>query len=441
MGLLGSSGGYPVASVTDDLLTHVDAATAPITPATQADSLGDGERALVHVRPYADSDGFESAVEFARALYQSPSAATGGQSVEALEWWFSGGQLGQRFCTTTPGEFDQDVSSHYANSSVHTPDRTFLDLQSDEYVACVRFHLQQDCAFPIAHQNTRLDALATDPYKQLASALVGPDDTRALVQCVFSPVDKHTWYQRGLLASLRSNDVDDMAERRKEGKVKGQINPTIVESAADKKAAKDMQRQVGRPAFQTAVRMVVTAPTKHAVQERMADLVGAVEEFDYSTTEQAFYAEPLSGRALIDGIAAAAGRELFTQGRLKRTLFGRERVLTDEELAGLVHLPNREINAPLLDWERMESGAGTPGAKGQFASKPPDPSAAPAQPTAAPTESQPVDGASPSAESGQQQPQHASQAESGMETVPADERATDAESAEYAEQKGGSEDV
>jgi hypothetical protein len=389
MGLLGSSGGYPVAAITDDLLTHVETATDSIAPATKPDALGDGERALVHVRPYADSDGYDTAVEFARALYQSPAAATAGQSVEAMELWFTDGQLGQRFCTATPDDFDQDVSSHYANSSVHTPDRTFLDLQPDEYVACVQFHLRQDCAFPIAHQNTNLDARSTDPYKQLASALVGPDDTRALAQCVFQPVDKRQWYQRGLLASLRGSDVDSMAERRKEGKVRGQINPTIVESQADKKAAKDMQRQSGRPAFQTSVRAVVTAPTKHAVQERIADLVGAFEEFDYSTTEQAFYPEPLSDRALIDGLAAAAGRELATQGRLTRTLFGRERVLTDEELAGLVHLPNREINAPLLDWERMESGGGTPGAKGQFA--PRSDSASPhAQPPGPTSESQPA---------------------------------------------------
>jgi hypothetical protein len=171
----------------------------------------------------------------------------------------------------------------------------------------------------------------------------------------------------------------------------------------------------------------------------MADLVGAVEEFDYSTTEQAFYAEPLSGRALIDGIAATARRELSTQGRIKRTLFGREMVLTDEELAGLVHLPNREINAPLLDWERMESGAGTPGAKGQFASKSGDPSAAPAQPTAAPSESQPANEASPSPKEGQQ-PQHATQAEGGMEAAPMDDRPTNAESAEDVGQTGGVED-
>jgi hypothetical protein len=436
MGLLGSSGGYPVAAVTDDLLTHVETATDSIAPATKPDALGDGERALVHVRPYADSDGYDTAVEFARALYQSPAAATAGQSVEAMELWFTDGQLGQRFCTATPNEFDQDVSSHYANSSVHTPDRTFLDLQPDEYVACVQFHLRQDCAFPIAHQNTKLDARSTDPYKQLASALVGPDDTRALAQCVFQPVDKRQWYQRGLLASLRNSDVDNMAKRRKEGKVRGQINPTIVESQADKKAAKDMQRQSGRPAFQTSVRAVVTAPTKTAVQERIADLVGAFEEFDYSTTEQAFYPEPLSDRALIDGLAAVAGRELATKGRITRTLFGRERVLTDEELAGLVHLPNRDINAPLLDWERMESGGGTPGAKGQFA--PRGDSASPrAQPPGPASESQPASEESPSTERDQQQSQHA---ENGMEATPTDNHSPDAESAETAGQTGGGED-
>jgi hypothetical protein len=64
-------------------------------------------------------------------------------------------------------------------------------------------------------------------------------------------------------------------------------------------------------------------------------------------------------------------------------------VLTDEELAGLVHLPNRDINAPLLDWERMESGGGTPGAKGQFA--PRGDSASPhAQPPGPTSESQPA---------------------------------------------------
>ena len=442
MGLFGSSG-YPVTTVSDDLLSHVATATETITPATEPTALDNGERALVHVRPYGDSEGFDAAVEFVHDLYRSPNTDTGGQSVESMEWWFTDGQLGQRFCTATPGRFDQAVSSRYQNSSVHIPDRAFLELRPDEYVASARLHLRQDCAFPLAHQNASLDALSTDPYTAIASALVGSDDTRALVQCTFMPVDKHAWYQRGLFASLRGSDVDGIAENRKEGTVKGEINPRIVESRTDRLTAKDMQHQRGRPAFQTTVRVVATGPSKESVRTRMNDLESAFEEFAYPASEQEFVAEPLSGRALIDGLAAAAGRELPTQGRINRKLFGRESVLTDDELAGLVHLPNRDINAPLLDWQRMEGGAGSPGAKQQFADSTPDPSAPNAQPPAAPSDGQPENGEPPAPESGQQQPQSARQGEQNAEPATGPERASDDVSADAGgrmEGAGGVED-
>jgi hypothetical protein len=435
MGLFGDSG-YPVTAVSDDLLTHIDAASEPITPTTDPTVLDGGERALVHVRPYGDSDGFDAAVEFVRDLYRSPSTETSGQPVESMEWWFTDGQLRQRFCTATPGRFDQLVNARYQNSSVHTPDRAFLDLQPDEYVASARFHLHQDCAFPLSHQNASVDALSTDPYTTIASALVGSDDTRALVQCTFMPVDKSAWYQRGLLASMRSNDVDGIAENRKEGTAKGEINPRIVESRTDRLTAKDMQRQRGRPAFQTSVRVVATGPDKDSVRARMNDLESAFEPFAYPASEQEFIAEPLSGRELIDGVRAAAGRELPTQGRISRALFGRERVLTDDELAGLVHLPNREVNAPLLDWQRMEGGVGSPGAKQQYADNSPDPVQQSQQAGSQPV-SQPAGEASDPLESGQQHTEAAPQSAEEREPTPTDDRAADADSAAADGQTGG----
>jgi hypothetical protein len=365
MGLFGDSR-VPVAPVTEDLQSRVTTATDAITPATEPEALGSDERALLYVRPFADSDGFDAAIDFARDLYRSERTETmDRQSIEAMEWWFTDGQLSQRYCTATPGRFEQDMSARYEHSTVHTPDRVFLDLRPDEYVASAQLHLHQDCAFPIRHQQTTLNTLSTDPYTALASALVGPDDTRALVQCAFMPV-KHTWYRRGWYGSWYGSDVDDMAERRKEGTVKGEINPRIVESRTDRLTARDMQAQRGKPAFQTTIRVVVTAPSQRAVRARIADLTGAFEEFTYPSTEQGFDPESLSGNALVETLARTASRDLVPRGRLKCALFGREMVLTADELAGLVHLPNREINAPLLDWERMESGSGAPGASDQF---------------------------------------------------------------------------
>ena len=432
MSLFGSSG-YPVTTVNDDLCSHADTATETITPTTDPTALDTGAHALVHIRPYGDSDGFDAAVEFVRDLYRSPNTEAGEQSVESMEWWFTDGQLSQRFCTPTPGRFEQLLDARYQNSSVHTPDRTFLELHPDEYVASARLHLRQDCAFPLSHRNATVDALSTDPYTAIASALAGPDDTRALVQCAFMPVDKREWYGRGALASLRGHDVDGMAENRKEGTVKGEFNPRIVESRTDRLTAKDMQRQRGRPAFQTVVRLVATGPSEANVRTRMNDLESAFEEFAYSASEQEFVAESLSGRALIDGISAAAGRDLPTQGSIRRTLFGRESVLTDDELAGLVHLPNREINAPLLDWQRMEGGAGSPGAKQQHPADSFDPST---QQPASPV-NQPASDESAATASGQQQAEDAPQPEDGMEPAPTDDPAANVEGTTVDGQTGG----
>lgn len=366
MGLF-SSDAYPVASVTEALQTQIAAATDGISPATDPAGLGSDERALVQVRPFGESEGFDVASAFTRDLYHGERTdTTGPQTIEAMEWWFTDGQLSQRYCTATPDRFEQIISSRYEHSSLHTPDQPFLALPTDEYVASAQLRLQQDCAFPIAHQDTRNSALSRDPYTALASALVGDDDTQAFVQCVFTPVEPQTWYRRGVYGSAAGSDVDDMAERRKEGSPKGELNPRIVESRTDRLTAMDMQRQRGQPAFQTTVRVIAIAPTKAAVRERLGDLIGAFEAFTYPPTDQGFTAQPWAGDALTASLVQAAGRNLSRQGWLRRTLFGQDMVLTADELAGLVHLPNRDINASLLDWERMESGAGTPGGGGKY---------------------------------------------------------------------------
>lgn len=365
MGLFSSD--VPVASVTDQLQRRVDDATAAITPATQPDEIGTDERALVSVRPFADSEGFDAAVEFARDLHRGEQTGeTDQQAIEAMEWWFTDGQLRLRFCTATPSRFDRLVNARYEHSTVHTPERSFLDLRADEYVASAQLRLNLDCAFPIAHPNARLHSLDQNPYTGIASALGGPDDTRALVQCAFMPVAT-SWYQRGVWGSWYGTDVDDIADRRKDGTAKGEVNPRVVESEhSDRWTAMDMHAQRGKPAFQVAVRVVATGPTKAAVRERLEAVTSAFDAYSYPATEQGFTPDYLSTDTVTEGLAQAAGRDLAPQGWLKRSLFGRTMVVTYEELAGLVPLPNQSINAPLLDWARMESGTGTPGAGTQF---------------------------------------------------------------------------
>lgn len=371
MGFLDSLFGseFPVEPVTDDLHHRVATASTEITPTSTAADLAGDERALMHIRPFHESDGFDAATTFTRDLYRPESVdQTGKHTVETMELWFSDGQIQQRYCTRSPQRVDQVVSSRYEHSTIHTPDRAFLELRPDEYVASAQLHLQQDCAFPIRHPESTLDSMDSDPYTALASALAGPDETRALVQIAFTPVG-NSWSNRGVVGSLREGTVEDIAERRKEGTVKGEVNPRIVEGVrSDRLTAMDMQSQQGKPAFQTAVRLVTTAPTEHAVRERMGDLVGAFEAFTYPATEQRFVPTHWSGDMLTASLEQAASRTLVPRGWLKRTLFGRQSVLTFEELAGLMHLSNKEINAPLFDWERMESGAGAPGTSERFTS-------------------------------------------------------------------------
>lgn len=353
--------------VTEELQHRISVASEGVTPTTTADELSSDERALIHLRPFHESDGFDAAVEFARDLYRPESAGqTEQHAVEAMELWFSDGQIRQRFCTRSPHRFDQVVSSRYEHSSIHKPDRRFLELRPGEYVGSAQLRLEQDCAFPIRHPEATLDPLDDDPYTAITSALAGPDNTRALVQIAFVPVGTE-WTRRGLWGSLHESSVGDIADRRKEGTLKGEVNPRIVEAVrSDRLTAMDMQSQEGKPAFQAAVRLVATAPTKRAVQERMGDLVGAFDVFTYPATEQQFIPQHWSGDMLTTSLEQVASRNFNPRGRIKRIVFGRQSVYTFEELAALLHLSNKTINAPLFDWERMESGAGAPGASEQF---------------------------------------------------------------------------
>ena len=340
--MFGSANTFDALDADSDLISTVKsaAATAP------------GE--VVRVRPFKDTPGIGAAERFMRGLHQTDKG--GGLPTYTFEAWFDERRVKFMVSTPDPDDVVDLVNTHYRNTSVQTTDERFLPIEPGDYIAVGRGELREDCIFPTKHTGST-PPLNVDPYSTLIPKLVGrdADRERVLLQVVFRPVSD-SWYNRGAMGS----DGDVIAESVKEGRVVGEINPRVVTSDSDKKKAKDMQAQRGKPAFQISVRIVAIADNPQSAVERAESVTGAFDEFDHDYADQGLKPVPLSGTDARTELERAASRSLQRKGRVARWLRGPDNVLTAGQLGAIAHFPNEKINVPDVDWSRMESGPGVP---------------------------------------------------------------------------------
>ncbi|WP_158056551.1 hypothetical protein [Halorussus halophilus] len=316
---------------------------------------------LIQVRPFLDTDGIQAGPRFLRGLHTTPARTfrRRGAPVYAAEIWFEDGQL--QFYLRAPDQQDAIalVNAHYPNSETQTVDDSgFPDIIPGQHVAGGHLQLKQDTAFPIKHLDSR-PPLDDDPYRTLLSRLVGADEETTILQIVFMPVTQ-TWTRRGLLGRSGHGDVTRLAHSRRQGTVEGYLDPQVVQSKRDTQAADDIAAQLGHPAFATTIRVLSIAPDGPTAAHRLQRITDAVRVFDHDHTSQGFEPRYASSSHLPAVLEAAGMRTLTPRSWLKRTLWGRANVLTVNELAGLVHFPNEDIENSDIDWSRLAAGVGVP---------------------------------------------------------------------------------
>jgi hypothetical protein len=118
---------------------------------------------------------------------------------------------------------------------------------------------------------------------------------------------------------------------------KAESNPETAKYSADPKELEGIENKISKPGFETVIRLVVSSTSKEAAQAHLENMVAAFEQFNginsFSKAKKWF-----KGGFITDFVY----RYLPIRGDLS--------VLTSEELAGLFHFPNKNIQTPHIGW-------------------------------------------------------------------------------------------
>jgi hypothetical protein len=118
---------------------------------------------------------------------------------------------------------------------------------------------------------------------------------------------------------------------------KAESNPETAKYTADPKELEGIENKISKPGFETVIRLVVSSTSKEAAQAHLENMVAAFEQFNginsFTKTKKWF-----KGGFITDFVY----RYLPIRGDLS--------VLTSEEIAGLFHFPNKNIQTPHIGW-------------------------------------------------------------------------------------------
>ena len=165
--------------------------------------------------------------------------------------------------------------------------------------------------------------LPTDPLSSITSILAKMTEGEgAAIQIMISPADDK-WKKHGKA---------HISETKK-----GEANPETAKYSADPKELEGIESSVGKPGFNTVVRIVVSSSTKESAEAHLSNITNVFSQF--------------------------SGLNSFTKNkiRMKKAFMtdfiyrymprsGGTSILTTEELATVFHFPNKSVATPHIHW-------------------------------------------------------------------------------------------
>ena len=167
--------------------------------------------------------------------------------------------------------------------------------------------------------------LATDPLASLTSTLarMGPGEG-AVIQCMIQPTSAR-WRVQG----------KSYVNKVKQAEAKPDEGP---KAPADPKELEAIENKIGKPGFETIIRIVVSAQTKEAAKMHCANIRGAFEQL--ASPYQSFTKRRVWWKYS------------FMMDFIYRymPMFQRASVFNAEELATIFHFPNKNVETPHIFW-------------------------------------------------------------------------------------------
>ena len=239
-----------------------------------------------------------------------------------------------RFYVNTPNKFkdlvEKQINGAYPDAEIRVvEERT----QKEGYVLGNEYNIFTDTA-KVAFASLKLKNsdylpakvfkdLPTDPLSSITSVLAKMTlGEGAAVQILISPASsKWKKFGRKYIARTKKNES----------------NPETAKYAADPKELEGIENKIGKPGFNTIVRIVVSSSTVESAQAHLGNIVSAFSQFDgansFTKNKHRF-----KGMFMTDFIYRYM------------PMRGQTAVLTSEELATVFHFPNKSVSTPHIFW-------------------------------------------------------------------------------------------
>jgi hypothetical protein len=239
-----------------------------------------------------------------------------------------------RFYVNTPNKFkdliEKQINGAYPDAEIKVVEEK---TQKSGYVLGNEYNIFADNA-KVAFASLRLKSsnympikvfkdLPTDPLSSITSVLAKMTSGEgAAIQVLISPSDSK-WKKlgRGYIAKTKKNES----------------NPETAKYAADPKELEGIENKIGKPGFNTIIRIVVSSSSIEAAQAHLGNIVSAFSQFDgansFTKNKHRF-----KGMFMTDFIY----RFLPMRGQTS--------VLTSEELSTVFHFPNKSVSTPHIFW-------------------------------------------------------------------------------------------
>ncbi|MBI4089551.1 MAG: type IV secretion system DNA-binding domain-containing protein [Candidatus Levybacteria bacterium] len=165
--------------------------------------------------------------------------------------------------------------------------------------------------------------LPVDPLSSITSVLAKMTEGEgAAIQILITPADSN-WKKQGRNYLSKTKKTES--------------NPETAKYSADSKELEGIENKIGKPGFNTVIRMVVSSTSKEQAEAHLANIMSIFSQFEGANS---FKKEKIRFKGM------------FMDDFIYRYLpmSGSPSVLTSEELATLFHFPNKSITTPNIFW-------------------------------------------------------------------------------------------
>ena len=337
----------------------------------------------LRIRPPRENPGMDASINLYETIHEPRESNIGlgrfkfvstDSHVHSHEMVYDGGKLQFFFKPPTrvdANQVERQIRKNYPNAQITEADKQFPTLDPGDHIAMAKMRLKRPFYYPIKCKIAEED-FEVDPYGDITSDMVVEEDQtsdgqrvlaedcRVMVQTVFEPA-RDVWTKRRPYGI----NVTEAASKIKEGQVVGNMLKGFeVRDPGSKRTrtAKIIDKLHGAKGYYFTVRVLAISPYKEIAERRCNTVASDFEKYYNSFTEQGLTPEAIQPDEVAHHLEQMAERthSVSWGNRLKAGPWDTAPLQTVSALGSIAHIPNDNINTPVVDWAKQQTGPGIP---------------------------------------------------------------------------------